>query len=114
MGINGKEIQGWLSVINYRFTDRYRRKNPMGFKASKRVRVKQERGMDKTLNVILCQTADGRPLATIRNFPGLDADLFPGQLRTLAAALLAAADDCDARPVDCKYFSTVKRSYRLS
>ena len=70
--------------------------------------------MDKALHVILCRTADGRPLATIRNFPGLDADLFPDQLRALAAALLAAADNCEARPVEGKHLCPVKRSYDLS
>lgn len=37
--------------------------------------------MDKVLNVILTQTYDRKPLATVRNLPGGDADL------TLAAPI---------------------------
>ncbi len=69
--------------------------------------------MDKVLKVSHSQTRDGRPLATIRNFPGLDADLYPEQLRAMAAALLAAADDCTARKIDKKRFRQIERAYPL-
>lgn len=69
--------------------------------------------MDKTLKVTLTETADGRPLATVRNFPGLDADMTPGQLRAMAAALLAAADDCEARDLKRKHLTVVEKAYSL-
>ena len=65
------------------------------------------------LKVTLTQTADGRPLATVKNFPGLDADMTPEQLRQMAGALLAAADECTARPIGRKHLSRVERSYQL-
>lgn len=69
--------------------------------------------MDVSLNVILTQTFDQQPLATIRNLPGQDADLRPSQLRNLAAALLAVADDCEALPMDPHHFMRVTRIYAL-
>ncbi len=69
--------------------------------------------MENTLKVILTETADHRPLATIQNFPGLDADLYPDQLRRLAGALLAAADDCEARDLKRKHLTMVKKAYPL-
>lgn len=40
-------------------------------------------------------TFDGDPLAVVENLPGMFAELRPPQLRALAAALLAAAEDCE-------------------
>ena len=51
--------------------------------------------MDKKLQVILTQTHDGKPLATVRNFPGLDADMTPEQMRAMAAELETAATECE-------------------
>lgn len=52
--------------------------------------------MDTHLAVTLTRSFDRRPLAVVHNLPGLDADLFPWQLRVLANALLQAADACEA------------------
>lgn len=66
--------------------------------------------MLKELEVLHTQTYDRRPLATLRNLPGNDADMTPAQMRELAAALLTAADECEQRPMDRRHFSrTVKR-----
>lgn len=46
-----------------------------------------------TLDVTFCRTHDGKPLIQLHNLPGLDAELTPAELRALAAALIAAADD---------------------
>jgi hypothetical protein len=51
--------------------------------------------MDKQLDVEITEAANGKPLAVVRNFPGLYAELFPAQLRALAEALVQAADDCE-------------------
>lgn len=70
--------------------------------------------MDKTLKVTLTETRHKEPLATVRNLPGGDADLTPAQLRALAAALLAAAADCEARPIDKRRHTTDEREYVLA
>lgn len=69
--------------------------------------------MPKELQVVLTQTFDQLPLATLRNLPGPDADLRPNQLRRLAAALLAVADACEALPMEQRRFMRVTRSYAL-
>lgn len=69
--------------------------------------------MDKALHVILTQTTDHRPLVVVDNLPGRGADLLPSQLRALAAALLAAADDCDACMLPKKGSFAIKREYPL-
>lgn len=51
--------------------------------------------MDKELQVTLGQTYQRKPLAVVRNFPGLDAELTPAELRGLAGALVAVAEDCE-------------------
>ncbi len=63
------------------------------------------------IEVVLTQTRDRRPLVTVRNLPGSDADLTPEQLRGLAAALLAAAAECERRPMDKRHFSRAVRRY---
>lgn len=37
-----------------------------------------------------------QPLAVVADFPGLDAELTPAQLRALSAALAVAAHECEA------------------
>ena len=69
--------------------------------------------MDKELEVILRQTFERKPLATVRNLPGQDADLTPAELRVLAAALTAAADECERRPMDRRGFLPVTRIYTI-
>jgi len=50
----------------------------------------------------------------VRNLPGGDADMTPQQLRALAAVLCAAADECEAQPMNTKRFSQRKREYALA
>ena len=66
--------------------------------------------MQKTLDVIFTETTGHRPLAMIRNFPGGDTEITPSQLRSLAAALLQAADDSEAKEFN---FRAVSKSYLL-
>lgn len=70
--------------------------------------------MDKTLDVLLTQTRDCKPLATVRNLPGCDADMTPQQLCALAAVLCTAADECETQPMAPKRFSQRKREYLLA
>jgi len=63
------------------------------------------------LTVILDRTRKKMPLATVKNLPGPDADLTPAQMRTLAAALMAAASECEARPTDDRHFLRCERRY---
>lgn len=67
--------------------------------------------MQKELDVILTQTVDRKPLATVRNFPGGDADLTPAEMRRLAATLMAAADECERQPMDRRSFRRLARSF---
>lgn len=52
--------------------------------------------MQSELTARHCLAHDGRPLAVIDGLPGGCAELRPAELRSLAAALLRAADDCEA------------------
>ena len=70
--------------------------------------------MENHLNVLLTQSRDRKPMASVRNLPGCDADLTPQQLRALAAALRTAADECEAQPMNPKHFSQRKREYSLT
>lgn len=69
--------------------------------------------MDALLNVVMTKTRDGKPLAVVCNLPGVDAEMTPTQLRALAAALQAAASECEARPRNGKHFSSIRRSFSL-
>jgi hypothetical protein len=55
--------------------------------------------LTRPITAKLCQTRDGRPLATVEGLPGDGADLTPGDLRALAAALLRVAEDAEGRKV---------------
>lgn len=55
--------------------------------------------MNTTLRVVLCQTHDQKPLASIDGLPGDGAELTPAQLRDLAATLVRIANDAEARPM---------------
>ncbi|WP_321532306.1 hypothetical protein [uncultured Desulfuromonas sp.] len=48
-------------------------------------------------NLIVKHTTDrhNKPLAIVHNFPGGDAEMYPADMRLMAAALQAAADHCD-------------------
>jgi len=69
--------------------------------------------MEQVLDVVITQTFDGRPLATVRNFPGGDADLTPAEMRRLAAALAAAAEECERQPMDRRNFRRLARSFPM-
>ena len=47
------------------------------------------------LKVRFSRTRNGDPLVMV-DFPGLDADMTPAQLRRLAQALTMAAEDCES------------------
>lgn len=65
------------------------------------------------LIVTLTQNRHGKPLATVRNFPGLDADMTPAQMRAMAAALEAAATECEQRPMGKRYFHQIVKNYPM-
>ena len=69
-----------------------------------------------TLHVKHTVTRDGKPLAVVDNLPGMFAELRPQQMRQLAAALVAAAVDCElhaAAVVNRRYASNVNSNYPL-
>ena len=70
--------------------------------------------MENHLNVLLTQSRDRKPMVSVRNLPGCDADMTPQQLRALAKALRTAADECEAQPMNAKHFSQRKREYSLA
>ena len=70
--------------------------------------------MDKQLRVTLIQTRDRKPLVTVHNLPGESADLTPAQMRALAVALVAAADESEMQPMDSRHYARVKRSYDIA
>ena len=69
--------------------------------------------MDKTLKVTFTFTVDKKPLALVCNLPGGDAYLTPQNMRFLAAALVEAADECEAQPVGKKHFIEWQKEYPL-
>jgi len=69
--------------------------------------------MDTKLEVILTQIFDRKPLVTVNNLPGLNADLTPSQIRALAAALCMAAEECELQPMGRKHFRQMKRMYDI-
>lgn len=50
----------------------------------------------KQLHVQLTKDRHGNPLAIVENLPGLDAEMTPDSMRSLARALIMAAEYCDA------------------
>jgi len=52
----------------------------------------------RALQVRLTCTRHAAPLAVVDGLPGGGAELTPGQLRDLAAALVRVAEDAEARP----------------
>ena len=67
----------------------------------------------KILEVTLTQDRFTKPLAIIESSLGNGLEIYPAQMRTLAAALCKAADDAEARTHNAKYHSVEKRSYTL-
>jgi hypothetical protein len=67
------------------------------------------------LEITLTETHDKKPLVTVENLPGPGCDLTPRQLRALAAALYAAAYDCEDRLADLgDRFWNLKKHYPLN
>lgn len=58
--------------------------------------------MAKELIVQFTCTSDRKPLAIVRNLPGLDAEMTPARMRSLAIALYGAARLCEAQPISKK------------
>lgn len=54
------------------------------------------------------------PLLCFVNLPGPDAEMFPAAARALAAALLAAASDCEALVRDARRYGPQRREYDIS
>ncbi len=69
--------------------------------------------MDAKLGVTLTQTHDRKPLVTVHNLPGTDADLTPAQLRALAEALHTAANESEKQQM-LGYFRRQKRTYVIT
>ena len=66
--------------------------------------------------ITIKHTVDYRdqPLATVVNFPGLDAELSPAQLRALSVALAAAADECEALAKETRRYGPARREYQIT
>ena len=54
------------------------------------------------------------PLVHFCDLPGYDAELTPDQIRALAAAMLQAADDCEALFERTRWYGPVRREYPLA
>jgi hypothetical protein len=65
------------------------------------------------LRVRYTVTYKKEPLACM-NLPGEDAELTPEALRSLAAALLQVADDCEALHAQVVRYGSTKREYVVS
>lgn len=70
--------------------------------------------MSRTLNVKHTVTRHGAPLAVVDGMPGEGAELTPAQLRQLAAALQAAADECEILHDSTRRQIPVRREYPLA
>lgn len=67
----------------------------------------------KTLKVKHTATFKHAPLACIDEMPGDGAELTPAQLRQLAAALLAIADECEILHDTTRRHIPVRREYTV-
>ncbi|MBI2278183.1 MAG: hypothetical protein HYU74_12585 [Dechloromonas sp.] len=56
----------------------------------------------------------GQPLMTVANLPGQDADMTPCAARRLAAALIAAAAECEALLDHSRRYGPTRRDYPQS
>lgn len=69
--------------------------------------------MSRILHVEMTQTADQKPLAVVKNFPGLDAEMTPAELRTMGQWLIDAADECEDRPAFRKHLKSYTITFGL-
>lgn len=67
----------------------------------------------QTLHVKHTITRHGAPLAVVDRLPGDGAELTPAQLRQLAAALLAVADECEILHDTTRRHIPVRREYSV-
>lgn len=51
---------------------------------------------NRTLHIDIIRDRHTKPLAIVKNFPGLDAEMYSDQIRKMAGQLNQAADDLDA------------------
>jgi|GEM_PF-1578547 len=51
---------------------------------------------NRSLHIDIIRDRHAKPLAIVKNFPGLDAEMYSDNLRKMAAQLIQAADDLDA------------------
>lgn len=69
---------------------------------------------DATLLVKHTLTWRDEPLLCFRNLPGYDAEMLPAAVRALAAAMLRAADDCEALRAEARRYGPQVREYALT
>lgn len=67
----------------------------------------------KTLTVKHTVSYKADPLLSLRNLPSFDAEITPAHARCLAAAILAAADDCEALREQTRWYGPERREYLL-
>ncbi len=67
----------------------------------------------KPLIATLTKTYRDEPLVVVDNLPGGFAELRPAELRALARALAAMADDCEARPIKARGWAPARRQYGI-
>lgn len=70
-------------------------------------------GMPRTLMVKHTVTYTESPLLELANLPGEGAELTPADARAIAAALLAAADDCEVLHTTVRLYGPVRRQYSI-
>jgi hypothetical protein len=68
----------------------------------------------QTLHVKHTVTHLQTPLVWFCDLPGYDAELTPQQIRQLAAAMLRAADDCEALFEQTRRYGPVRRGYLMT
>lgn len=69
--------------------------------------------MLKKLEVTLTRDRHNKPLVVVESAIGNGMEVSPDRLRALAAALVKAADDADAKPTTPRHFAPIKREYAL-
>lgn len=55
-----------------------------------------------------------RPVVQVANFPRLDTELSPAQLRALSAVLAQAADECEALAQETRSYGPERREYQIT
>jgi hypothetical protein len=70
--------------------------------------------LNTTITATLTQTRDRKPLTSIRNLPGGDAELTPAELRALAQTLCEIADASDALPMNSKRFTPRQKEFSIT